>query len=258
MNTGFGHLLKEWRGIRRFSQLSLSTETGLSSRHISFLETGRSKPSRGCVLTLSRVLEMPKPVVNDALLAAGFAPEYPAYDISDVSVKPMLNALDVILKNHAPFPAIVIDGDWQIVGGNAPALHLMQFLPFNGSRCVVDALLNDDVEAPIFTNWDVIAAWTLTRLQLETSRLGYEGPLTDVYNRLLRDPRSVSAETSFRATQPYLTMKAKIDGHDLSLFTMLAEFTSAQDIALSTKRVEMFFAEDEATQLYFEQLNLTR
>ena len=256
MSLGLGHLLKEWRAIRRFSQLSLSAETGMSSRHISFLETGRSKPSRGSVLTLSRALDMPKPVVNDALLAAGFAPEYPAYDMSDVSVQPMLNALDVILKNHGPFPAIIIDEEWQIVGGNAPALHLMQFLPFNGSRCVVDALLNDDIETPIFTNWEVIAAWSLTRLQLETSRLGYEGPLTEVYNRLSRDPRSGSAEASFRASEPYLTMNAKVDGQELSLFTMLAEFTSAQDIALSTRRVELFFAADETTRLYFEQLNL--
>ena len=255
MSAGFGDLLKKWRSLRRFSQLSLSVETGLSSRHISFLETGRSRPSRGSVLTLSRALDMPKPAVNDALLAAGFAPEYPAHDLSDVSVQPMLDALDMIIKNHAPFPAIVIDEDWQIVGGNVPAMGMMQLLPFNGSRCVVDALLNDDIETPIFTNWEVIAAWTLTRLQLETSRLGYEGPLTDVYHRLLRDPRSASAETSFRAAQPYLTMEAKIDGHDLSLFTMLAEFTSAQDIALSTRRVELFFAADEATRRYFEALD---
>ena len=256
MSAIFGNILKDWRSIRRFSQLSLSSETGMSSRHISFLETGRAKPSRNSVLTLSRALDMPKPVVNDALLAAGFAPEYPAYDLSDISVQPMMDALDIILKNHAPLPAIVIDENWQIVGGNVPALHLMQFLPFNGSRCVVDALLNDDVKQPIFTNWDVIAAWSLTRLHLETSRLGYEGPLTDIYNRLARDPRSVSAETaSFRATEPYLTMNAHVDGQDLSFFTMLAEFTTAQDIALSTRRVELFFAADEPTRLYFENMD---
>ena len=254
MSAGFGDLLKKWRNLRRFSQLSLSVETGLSSRHISFLETGRSRPSRGSVLTLSRALDMPKPAVNDALLAAGFAPEYPAHDLSDVSVQPMLDALDMIIKNHAPFPAIVIDEDWQIVGGNVPAMGMMQLLPFNGSRCVVDALLNDDIETPIFTNWEVIAAWSLTRLQLETSRLGYDGPLTEVYNRLLSDPRSEGIDTSFQAAEPFLTMNARVDGHTLSLFTMLAEFTSAQDIGLSARRVELFFAADDATRRYFEAL----
>ena len=133
-------------------------------------------------------------------------------------------------------------------------MRMMQFLPFNGSRCVVDALLNDDIQTPIFTNWDVIAAWSLTRLQLETSRLGYDGPLTEVYNRLLRDPRSDGLNTSFQGAEPFLTMNVRVDGHVLSLFTMLAEFTSAQDIGLSARRVELFFAADDATRRYFEAL----
>ncbi len=255
MSETFGRLIKNWRDIRRFSQLSLSTETGISSRHISFLETGRSKPSRGSVLTLARALNIPKPVVNDALLAAGFAPEYPVHDLADVNLKPMMEAMMTILNNHAPFPAIIIDGDWQIVGGNAPARHLMQFLPFQGSMCVIDALLNDDPHAPIFLNWDVIAAWTLTRLQLETSRLGHEGALSNIYKRLAHDPRCTNAEdTSFSANEPYLTMKARIDGQVLSLFTMLAEFTSAQDVTMSERRVELFFAADDQTKAYFEAL----
>lgn len=255
MSIKFGNLIKNWRGIRRFSQLSLSTETGISSRHISFLETGRAKPSRGSVLTLARALEIPKPIVNDALLAAGFAPEYPAHDLADVDLKPMTDAIATMLHNHAPFPAVVIDGDWQIVGGNAPAMNLMQFLPFQGSMCVVDALLNDSVENPIFLNWDVIAAWTLTRLQLETSRQGQNGKLADIYKRLAHDPRCLEADAAyFFGNEPYLTMKARINGHDLSLFTMLAEFTTAQDVAMSERRVELFFAADKKTQEYFETL----
>jgi len=201
---------------------------------------------------------MPKPVVNDALLAAGFALEYPANDVSDVSVQPVMDAIDIILKDHAPLPAIVIDENWQIVGGNAPAAHMMQFLPLNVSLCVIDALRNDDPDAPVFTNWDVIAAWSLMRLQLETSRLGYDGPLKDIYDRLARDPRSASAaNASFGATEPYLTLNVQFDGQDLSLFTMLAEFTSAQDVTMSARRVELFFAADDATRDYFEGLNLT-
>jgi len=207
MRHSFGDIIRHWRSIRRFSQLSLSAETGISSRHISFLETGRSKPSRGSVLTFGRALEMPKPVINDALLAAGFAPEFPVHDLSDVNLRPMMDATAMILENHAPFPAIIIDGDWQIIGGNVPAMHMMQFLPMNGSSSVVDALLNDDPNSPVFLNWDVIAAWTLTRLH-----------------------------------------------HDLSFFTMLAEFTTAQDVAMSERRVELFFPANETTQFYFERI----
>lgn len=256
MRNTFGDIIRHWRSVRRFSQLSLSVETGISSRHISFLETGRSKPSRGSVLTFARVLEMPKPVINDALLAAGFAPEYPVHDLSDVNLQPMIDALAMILESHAPFPAIIIDRDWQIVGGNIPAMHMMQFLPLNGSSSVVDALLNDDPHDPVFLNWDVIAAWTLTRLQLEASRLGSTGALAQTCKTLADDPRCASIDkTSFSAREPYLTMNARVDGQDLSFFTMLAEFTTAQDVAMSERRVELFFPADDVTRAYFQNLS---
>ena len=255
MDLKFGNILKNWRDIRRFSQMSLSLETGMSSRHISFLETGRAQPSRQSVLTLARVLEIPKPVVNDALLAAGLAPEYPTYTPDDINLKPMIEAMSDMLNNHAPLPAIIIDGNWQIVGGNVPAMHMVQFLPFQGSMCIVNALLGDDTENPIFLNWGEIAAWTLTRLQLETSRQGSDSPLKEIYHELASDPRCHNQHSvSSLVRQPYLQMKARIDGHDLSFFTMLAEFTSAQDIAMSERRIELFFASDEATRLYFENL----
>ncbi len=255
MEIKFGNILKHWRDIRRFSQMSLSNETGMSSRHISFLETGRAKPSRQSVLTLARVLEIPKPVVNDALLAAGLAPEYPAFSAGDINLKPMIDAMNDMLNNHAPLPAIIIDGNWQIVGGNVPAMHMVQFLPFHGSMCVVNALINDDPENPIFQNWEEIAAWTLTRLQLETSRHGGDSPLKEIYQKLASDPRYQNGPPSLGSDrQPYLQMKARINGQDLSFFTMLAEFTSAQDIAMSERRIELFFASDEVTRLYFENL----
>jgi len=257
MTTGFGDIIKHWRGIRRFSQLSLSVETGISSRHISFLETGRSKPSRNSVLTFGRVLEMPKPVINDALLAAGFAPEFPVHDLTDVNLKPMVDAMSMILDNHAPFPAIIIDSGWQIIGGNKPAIHMMTFLPLNGSMNIVDALLNDKPADPVFLNWDEIAAWTLTRLQLETSRLGPTAALSEFYRKLANDPRCAAlSQTIDAGKRPYLTMKARIEGRDLSLFTMLAEFTTAQDIAMSERRVELFFPADDGTRDYFQSLSL--
>jgi len=255
MSTAFGTLIKHWRSIRRFSQLTLSTETGISSRHISFLETGRAQPSRGSVLTLARALEMPKSAVNDALLAAGFAPEYPTLDLMDTDLQPMMDAIMTILDNHAPLPAIVIDGAWQIVGGNIPAMHLMQFLPLQDPMCVVDALLSDDPKNPVFLNWETIATWTLSRLQLETAHSGKKGPLFEVYQRLARAPRLAAIDPrTILDNKPYLTMNVRIEGQTLSLFTMLAEFTTAQDIAMSERRVELFFAADEVTRAYFETL----
>jgi len=253
MSAAFGHLIKHWRGIRRFSQLALSAESGMSSRHISFLETGRSRPSRGSVLTLARVLEMPKPAVNEALLAAGFAPEYKARSMDDVDLAPAMSAIMTILENHAPMPAIIIDSSWNIVGGNVPAQHMTQFLPFEGSSSLIEALLNDDPYNPCFLNWSVIATWSLLRLQNEISQEGPESPLIHIYHRLANDPRVKESDlASFSDYGPVLTLKVRADDHILTLFTMLAEFSTAQDLTLSERKVELFFAADEATKTYFE------
>ena len=255
MSLTFGDVIRQWRDIRRFSQLALSAESGISSRHISFLETGRSKPSRGSVMTLARVLEMPKPAVNEALRAAGFAPEYQALPLDDAALAPAMNAIMTILENHTPMPAIVMDAGWNIVGGNAPAQYMMQFLPFHGSLNIVDALLNDDPETPCFPNWTEIATWTWLRLQTEIAREGGDSPLVPLHARLSKDARLQGVDmTSLAELGPVLTTNLRIDGQALSLFTMLAEFSTVQDLNMSERRVELFFAADEATKLFFESI----
>ena len=256
MSNPFGTILRHWRGIRRHSQLSLACETGLSARHISFLETGRSRPSRNSILTLARSLDMPKPSVNTAMLAAGFAPEYPSFDLGDSDLVPMMEALQTILDNHGPLPAIVIDGEWQIVGGNKAAMQMMQILPFNGSLCTIDALLNDDPTDPVFLNWDTIASWTVLRLQAEAARAGGEGPLMDLQTRLMSDPRLTGKDlTTVADGKPFLMLELRHAGQALSLFTMLAEFGTAQDITMSERRIELFFAADVETKSFFENLS---
>jgi len=196
---------------------------------------------------------MPKLAVNEALLAAGFAPEYKALAVDDKDLAPAMSAIMTILENHAPMPAIVIDESWNIVGGNIPAQQMMQFLPFEGSNCLVEALLNDDLNDPCFLNWSVIAIWTLLRLQTEISREGPDSPLADIYHRLANDPRVKESDlASFSDYGPVLTLQLKADGHVLTLFTMLAEFSTAQDLTLSARKVELFFAADELTKTYFQ------
>lgn len=255
MSATFGQLIKDWRSVRRFSQLSLSAESGLSSRHISFLETGRLKPGRGSVLTLARVLDMPRSATNEALLAAGFAPEYPALPLDDADLAPAMGAINTILENHIPMPAIVIDAAWNIVGGNPSAMHLMQFLPIANTPCIVDSILNDDPNDPIILNWDIVATWTLLRLQAEVSQAGRQSPVFDTYQRLANDPRLKDADTaSFSELGPVLTTRVKVNGQVLNMLTMLAEFSTVQDVTMSERRVELFFPADEATQAYFEAL----
>lgn len=257
MSDIFGTIIKEWRSIRRFSQMGLSIESGLSSRHISFLETGRAKPSRGSVLTLARVLDMPRPAVNKALLAAGLAPEYSALTPTDNDLASAMGAMNMMLDNHSPFPAITIDAGWNIVGGNPAAHHLMTFLPLNNSLSLIDALLNDDVNDPVIVNWHIVAQWTLFRLQAELSRTGQNPALSETYARLEADPRLKGASTtSFSDFGPVLTTQLRAGGIILSFLTMLAEFSTVTDVIMNELRIELFFPADAQTQTYFKQLSL--
>lgn len=253
MSAQFGTILKHWRDIRRYSQLALSHDSGFSSRHISFLETGRSQPSRSSILALANTLDMPKTAVNDALRVAGFSPEFPSFEMSEVDMAPLNAAMQTILDNHMPFPAIIMDGDWNIVGANIPAQAMVNMLPFNGSLCIIDALLNDDPNEPVFLNWSDIATWTALRLQMELGKAGEQDVLRAHYERLVSDPRLTAPEVkSFSEYGPVLTMRARIGDKTLTLFTMLAEFSTARDITMSERRVELFFAADEETRVFFE------
>ena len=207
-------------------------------------------------MTLARVLEMPKPAVNEALLAAGYAPEFQSLTPDHVDLKPAMSAIMTILENHQPMPAIVIDGSWNIVGGNKSAKAMMAYLPFNGSLCLVDALLNDDPNDPIFLNWSVIATWSVLRLQHENTMAGGRDDLRKSYQRLLDDSRLKPENlTSFADYGPVLTMKVRFGDQILTLFTMLAEFSTVQDITMSERRVELFFAADGATKAFFDSLS---
>ena len=253
MTSAFGHILKYWRETRRFSQLALSLEAGMSSRHLSFLETGRSKPSRETVLRLARTLDMPRATTNEALKAAGFSAEFSALALTDTQLEPAFEAINTILENHAPMPAIVIDEGWMIVGGNQPALAMLEILPFKGSMCIVDALLNDDPSAPTFLNWETIAIWTLLRLQSEAAKAGADSKIYALYQRFSNHSRvRETNRVSFSEYGPVLTMMCHTDNTDLALFTMMVEFSTVQDITMGERRVELFFPADDVTRSYFE------
>ena len=114
-----GMLLRDWRQRRRLSQLELALDAGVSSRHLSFLETGRSRPSREMVLHLAEQLEVPLRERNQMLLAAGYAPLYRERSLDDPEMEPIREAVDLVLRGHEPYPALLIDRRWNMVSANA-------------------------------------------------------------------------------------------------------------------------------------------
>src|ERR671921_2500808 len=125
MNVAVGPLLRDWRQRRRMSQLDLSVEASVSARHLSFVETGRSKPSRELLLHLAAHLEVPLRERNALLVAAGYAPVYAERPIDAEEMAPVRAAIDKILSGHAPFPALVVDHRWRLVSANEAALALL-------------------------------------------------------------------------------------------------------------------------------------
>src|SRR3954470_15414944 len=118
LESAFGRLLREWRTRRRVSQLDLAVEAGVSSRHVSFIETGRAQPSREMILMLARVLDVPLRDRNDLLMAAGYAAMYRATDLESPALEQARRALDFMLRQQEPYPAIVVDRSWNLLKAN--------------------------------------------------------------------------------------------------------------------------------------------
>src|SRR3954464_13526176 len=125
-SAGVGALLRDWRSRRRLSQMELALDADGSARHLSFVETGRSKPSRELVLQLADHLEVPLRERNALLLAAGYAPPYAERPLGHEAMAPVRDALERLLKGHEPFPAVAVDRQWELVAGNAPALAMLE------------------------------------------------------------------------------------------------------------------------------------
>ena len=123
--NGFGDMLKEWRGLRRMSQLDLAHSAQVSARHLSFLETGRARASRDMALRLAQELQMPLAARNQLLHAAGFSPAFGGGTLNDADRAPLAQAVDWMLERHAPFPAIAIDHHWVLKAMNPPASALL-------------------------------------------------------------------------------------------------------------------------------------
>src|SRR5436305_1195083 len=181
--SDFGELLARWRKTRRMSQLGLALEAEISSRHLSFVETGRARPSRDMVLRLARALDVPLRERNDLLLAAGFAPVLRETPLDAPEMAPMLAALRVILGRHDPFGAVAMDRNWDIVMASHASAALINGCLLPGTEPVgpleltravrpnmIRMICHPDGFRRLLFNWPEIVAETLARVELEVVR----------------------------------------------------------------------------------------
>lgn len=252
MKATFGDIIRQWRAIRRYSQLDLSLEAEISARHLSFLESGRASPSRAMALKLSTALAMPRSAANLALRAAGFAPAFPQLADDAPDLAPIKAAVDMVLENHAPLPAVAIDRGWNVLSANTPMTALFAAIGAAGVTNMLDALIALG-ETDIIENWEETALLALVRLRTEIDETGGDAALEEPARILAASPRLQSQDiTAVDLNQAVVPSVFRIGGERLAVFSAIAQFGTVQDVAASEIRLEMFFPADAATRRYFE------
>jgi transcriptional regulator with XRE-family HTH domain len=257
----FPDLLKSWRTRRRLSQLELALSSSVSQRHLSFLESGRAKPSREMILQLSETLDVPLRERNDLLIAAGFAPMFRARPMDDPQMSQVMTAVKMMLANHEPFPAIAVDRCWNIRMSNKPFDIMASMMGdelwtrIGGpDRNLMQLLFHPNGLKPYVANWDVIAPLMWHRARREAEAVGGE----DIRQLLADLSQYQSAETLWAAEEavllPLLPLEVVKDGARLSLFTVISTFGTAQDATADELRIESFFPADAATDAMFRAL----
>jgi transcriptional regulator with XRE-family HTH domain len=254
----FPNLLKTWRTKRRLSQLDLALASGVSQRHVSFLESGRAKPSRSMILQLSETLEVPLRERNDWLTAAGFAPVFRARPLDDPQMTQVMHAVRMMLTSAAPFPAIAIDRAWNIRLSNKPFDMMSEMLGPDlwarvggAERNLMRLFFHPNGIKPLVTNWKAIAPLLWHRAQREAEALGgqeMKAVLADLSQ--YQDAETLWAAED-AALVPVLPLEMTKDGARISLFTVIATFGTAQDITADELRIETLFPADEATRQLF-------
>jgi transcriptional regulator with XRE-family HTH domain len=248
-----GELLRDWRHRRRLSQLDLSLEADVSARHLSFVETGRAKPSRELVLHLAEHLEVPLRERNALLLAAGFAPAYRETALDEAAMAPVRDGLGQLLEGHEPFPAVVVDLHWDLVSANGAAFRLLtpgvspDLLepPVNTMRVT----LHPDGLASRITNLEEYGAHLLLRLRRQ-ALLAQDPALDDLLEELRGYPGVVEHPSAAVEPEELLFSPLRLEaasGQELVLFSSLATFGTALDITLAELAIEQFFPADAAT-----------
>lgn len=261
--SDFAAALRYWRGKRGLSQLRLSLDSGISQRHLSFLETGRAQPGRDLIVKLGIVLDIPLRQRNAMLLAAGFAPAYRERALSDPEMGAVMQALDFMLAQQAPYPALVVDRLWNLVMHNAPAARLMRWLlgmpadaaiPRDGSVNVLKLMLDPNGVRPHLANWEDVAADLLQWVQREAMGDGPGSEATRLLEALMALPGIAEAARQpnlERAALPFLPMQLRKDGVALNLFTTITTLGTPHDVTVHELRLESFFPADEASREWF-------
>lgn len=248
-----GLLLRQWRERRHVTQLELALDAGISARHLSFVETGRSKPGREMLLRVLEQLKVPFREQNRLLLAAGYAPAYPERSFDDPDLAPVRDALDLVLSGHEPYPAVAVDRVWNMVAANSAMLALTEGVEIDPELLeppinVMRIGLHPRGLGPLFINLGNWHAHWLKRLERQLAVTGDEqlaSLIDEIAGYPVPEPDAVSGLAAGEMLGP-VRVRAP-DGGELSFFGMFASFDTPFEVTSSELAVELLFPADRTT-----------
>ncbi|SFR88179.1 Transcriptional regulator, contains XRE-family HTH domain [Dyella sp. OK004] len=258
--SALGALLREWRASRRLSQLDLALEAGVSARHLSCVETGKSQPSRDMLARLADALGMPLRERNALLVAAGFAPKYPETALATPELEQMRRAIEFILAQQEPYPAFLLNRHWDVLMANQAAARIGDFV-MRGKPSAHQNMLRqifdpDDFRQAV-ANWEEVAGSLIHHLHNEVAALPSDTKARELLEEILAYP-GVPERWRMRdlgtAPSPLLTTVLRRDDKVLQFFSTITTFGTPRDVTLDELHVECCFPVDEATAALCREL----
>lgn len=250
----FGDLLRHWRRVRGKSQLDLAGDARTTARYVSFVETGRSQPSRQMVIRLARALDVPLRERNGLLLSAGYAPLYAASKLEGPELDRLRLALGSMLSKHEPFPAVVMDRAWNVLQANAGAQRLFGELlapePLPEPANVLDLMIRPGPVRDAVLNWEAVVPELLERCRREAVG-GVLDPETaerlEAYRSQPDVVRLIDEAAAAKPTAPVIDVAFAFGSGRLSFFSVVSTIGTPIDVTAQELRVEAFFPGDAET-----------
>jgi transcriptional regulator with XRE-family HTH domain len=258
-NAPVGALLREWRAARRLSQLDLALGVGVSARHLSYVENGRSQPSRDMVTRLADQLEMPLRERNALLMAAGYAPRYRETSLGTPALSRVKRAIDFMLELQEPYPAFLMNRHWDVLLVNRAARRVNRFMLGRDSAHtnVMRQFFDPNDLRPAIANWEEVASELIRYLHADLVAAPTDQVNRDLLEELLRYPGVPShwrTRDLDQAPAPLLTTVMKRDDRELRFFSTITTFATPRDVTLEELRIECCFPDDDATAAFCREL----
>ncbi len=250
--TAFGRNMKRWRRQRGLSHLDLALQADVSQRHVSFIETGRSRPREDVVHKVAEALDVPLRDRNILLEAAGLAPSYQEVPLPDEAAAPFRNAIRKMLESHEPYPAYVINRWWELIDANAAGRRIFPETG-DGPINLVDSFLGPGPMHEMIENFSSVGWMFLRRMRREVANSGPDERLQELLERAEAYMKDVPADVEDTGADLVICPHLRIGGQVIKTVSMVARFGTAREVTLDELRVELVFPRDEEAEAFFRQ-----